>query len=173
MILRVGLGYDVHAFTADRPLVLGGVVLPGPGLAGHSDADVAAHVVADALLGAAGFDDLGTLFPASDERWRGVASLDLLREVAALLREAGWRVVNVDVVLNVEQPRLAPHVAEMRRNLSGALDAARATDDVPITVKPKRGEGIGLVGRSEGIQGWAVALLQRADEPVPAAESGP
>jgi len=151
--LRVGLGYDVHALGADRPLVLGGVTVEGPGLAGHSDADVVAHAVADALLGAAGLPDLGTLFPAGDERYRDADSLDLLRRVAEQVATAGWSVTNVDAVVSAEAPRLAPHVAAMAANLGGAVGA-------PVGVKPKRGEGVGAVGRGEAIAVWAVALLE-------------
>jgi len=156
---RVGLGFDVHPFVgtapdADRPLVLGGVTIDGaPGLAGHSDADVVVHAVADALLGAAGLPDLGTLFPASDERYRGAPSIELLRDVLARVSDAGWRVGNVDVVVAAEQPKLAPHIDAMRANLETALGA-------PASVKPKHAEGVGAVGRGEGIATWAVALLE-------------
>jgi 2-C-methyl-D-erythritol 2,4-cyclodiphosphate synthase len=155
---RVGLGYDIHPFTDPdaeaRPLVLGGVTLDGPGLAGHSDADAVCHAVADALLGPAGLPDLGELFPASDERYRGASSVGLLRDVAVRVAAAGWSVVNVDVVIAAEQPRLAPHLSAMAANLRDALDGAF------VSVKPKRGEGIGAVGRGEGIACWAVALLE-------------
>jgi 2-C-methyl-D-erythritol 2,4-cyclodiphosphate synthase len=154
MSIRVGLGFDVHAFGGDGPLVLGGVTIPdGPGLVGHSDADVVAHAVADALLGAAGLPDLGTLFPASDEQYRGVSSIVLLRDVAASVHAASWHVTNVDVVVAAEQPRLAPHVADMSALLSAAVDGV-------VSVKPKHTEGVGAVGRGEGIAAWAVALLQ-------------
>jgi 2-C-methyl-D-erythritol 2,4-cyclodiphosphate synthase len=153
MSLRVGLGYDIHALGADRPLVLGGVVVGGPGLLGHSDADVVAHAVADALLGAAGLPDLGTIFPAADEQYRDADSLDLLRRVVERVGTAGWSVTNVDVVVSAEAPRLAPHVATMAANLGAAVDG-------PVNVKAKRGEGVGTVGRGEAIAAWAVALLQ-------------
>lgn len=156
--LRIGLGFDVHAFGGDGPLVLGGVTIPdGPGLVGHSDADVVAHAVADALLGAAGMPDLGTLFPASDEQYRGVGSVGLLRDVAARISDAGWAVANVDVVVAAEQPPLSAHVAEMAACLGEVVDA-------PVSVKPKRTEGVGAVGRGEGIAAWAVVLLD-AREP--------
>src|ERR1700748_1338991 len=113
-MIRVGLGYDVHPFgDAARPLVLGGVTIDGRGLAGHSDADAVAHAVADALLGPAGLPDLGTLFPASDERYRDASSMDLLRQVCTRVSDAGWQVVNVDVVIAAEEPRLAPHLDAM------------------------------------------------------------
>jgi 2-C-methyl-D-erythritol 2,4-cyclodiphosphate synthase len=163
MTTRVGLGFDVHALGGDRPLVLGGVELPGPGLQGHSDADVVAHAVADALLGAAALGDLGTMFPDSDDRYRGANSLDLLKTVVEKVRDAGWQVENVDVVVAAEQPRLAPHVAAMAANLTQAMAAvaAPAGDDTLVSVKPKRAEGLGAIGRGEGIASWAVALLAR------------
>jgi 2-C-methyl-D-erythritol 2,4-cyclodiphosphate synthase len=150
------MGYDVHPFGDDdaRPLVLGGVTIEGRGLAGHSDADAVCHAVADALLGPAGLPDLGSLFPASDDAYRGVSSLDLLRDVVARVAEAGWSVGNVDVVVNAEQPRLAPHLEAMADNLRRVLGGAH------VSITPKRGEGIGTVGRAEGIQCWAVVLLE-------------
>jgi 2-C-methyl-D-erythritol 2,4-cyclodiphosphate synthase len=170
MTQRIGLGYDVHPFDAGRPLVLGGVTLPSPGLAGHSDADLAAHAVADALLSAGGLPDLGTLYPATDDRWRGIASLELVRDVAERLAADGWHVLNVDLVLNAETPRLAPHLDAMRANVAAALAAVcePGAESVPVTITPKRGEGIGMVGRNEGMQGWAVVLLERSP---PGAES--
>jgi 2-C-methyl-D-erythritol 2,4-cyclodiphosphate synthase len=162
MTIRVGLGYDVHAFvagddSAQRTLVLAGVSLEGRGLAGHSDADAVAHAVADALLGPAGLPDLGTLFPASDDQYRDASSLELLRQVCTRVIEAGWQVVNVDVVIAAETPRLAPHLDDMVRNLVGILGP-----ETFVSIKPKRGEGIGAIGRSEGIAVWAVALLERS-----------
>jgi len=156
--LRVGLGYDVHALGADRPLILGGVRVDGPGLLGHSDADVVAHTVADALLGAAGLPDLGTLFPADDERYRDADSLPLLGDVAARVAASGWSITNVDVVVSAEAPRLAPHLAAMGEVLTGVVGA-------PVSVKAKRGEGVGAVGRGEAIAAWAVALLETAEVP--------
>lgn len=157
MSIRVGLGFDVHAFGGDGPLVLGGVTIPdAPGLVGHSDADVVTHAVADALLGAAGLPDLGTLFPASDEQFRGVSSFVLLRDVAASVHAAGWHVANVDVVVAAERPRLAPHIADMSALLSATVDGV-------VSVKPKHTEGVGAVGRGEGIAAWAVALLQAGE----------
>jgi len=153
---RVGLGYDVHPFADDptRPLVMGGVTVEGPGLAGHSDADVVAHAVADALLGPAGLPDLGTLFPASDEQHRGASSMRLLADVVARVVAAGWSIVNVDVVVAAERPALAPHVDAIAASVSTTVGGAF------VSVKPKRGEGIGTIGRGEGIACWAVALLE-------------
>ena len=163
MRTRVGLGYDVHAFGGEGPLVLGGVVLEGTGLVGHSDADAVAHAVADAVLGGSDLPDLGTLFPADDEKWRGASSIELLRDVAQRVHAAGWWVANVDVVVAAEQPRLAPHVDAMAANLIDALQAAAEPmgEGIRVRVKPKRGEGVGAIGRSEGIAVWAVALLDR------------
>lgn len=161
MTPRVGLGYDVHPFGTDRPLVLGGVTIEGPGLAGHSDGDAVTHAVADALLGAAGLPDLGTLFPADDERYRGVRSTHLLGEVATRVREAGWELGNVDVVVAAEVPRLGPHVDAMAATLTDVLGPVRAAGATgpAVVVRPKFGEGIGAVGRREGIAVWAIALL--------------
>lgn len=156
---RVGFGFDVHAFSDDpeRPLVLGGVTLDGgPGLAGHSDADVVAHAVADALLGPAGLGDLGSLFPDTDPKWQGADSLRLLAAVVQLIRDTGWSVANVDCAVVAEAPRLAPHREEMQRRLTEVVGA-------PVTVKPKRAEGLGALGRREGIACHAVALIQRAE----------
>jgi 2-C-methyl-D-erythritol 2,4-cyclodiphosphate synthase len=160
----VGLGYDVHPFGGDGPLVLGGVVIEGAqGLVGHSDADAVTHAVADAVLSAAGLDDLGTLFASDDDQWRGASSIELLRDVAQRVHTAGWWVGNVDVVVAAEQPRLAPHVEAMAANLVAALRAAAEPmgEGIFVRVKPKRGEGIGAIGRAEGIAVWAVALLDR------------
>ena len=163
-MIRVGLGFDVHPFGGDGPLVLGGVEVDGPGLRGHSDADVVVHAVADSLLGPVGLPDLGSLFPASDDQYRGIASMDLLREVAARVHGERWWVVNVDVVVAAEQPRLAPHLAGMQTNMADALEAVRRPmgPGVHVSVTPKRGEGLGFVGRTEGIAAWAVALLELA-----------
>ena len=162
---RVGLGFDVHPFGDRGTLVLGGVELEGPALAGHSDADAVAHAVADALLGAAGLPDLGTLFPADDERYRDVSSIGLLRDVAARVAAAGWQLVNVDVVLAAERPALAAHVPAMTSNLSRALVALFPEPGAQglVSVKPKRGEGLGAIGRAEGIAVWAVALLDTVE----------
>jgi 2-C-methyl-D-erythritol 2,4-cyclodiphosphate synthase len=162
--IRVGLGFDVHPFGADRPLVLGGVMIPdAPGLAGHSDADAVAHAVADALLSAAGLTDLGTRYPAVDDVHRNAASVGFLVEIAGELAASGWTIANVGVVIAAEQPRLAPHVDAIAAGVAVALDAMRdpADDAVPVSVTPKRGEGLGAIGRAEGIAVWATALIQR------------
>lgn len=150
MAPRVGVGYDAHRFAEGRRLVLGGVEVDHPlGLEGHSDADVIAHAITDAVLGAAGLGDLGTHFPPDDERWRDADSLDLLRTVVGQLR---GRILNVDATAICEEPRLGPHRAEMERVLAEAI-GARAS------VKATTNEGMGAIGRGEGIACIAVALV--------------
>lgn len=155
---RVGMGFDVHPFSddAERPMVLGGVRFPGPGLAGHSDADVIAHACADALLGAAGLGDIGSHFPDTDDRFAGADSIELLRAVADEVRAAGWLVANVDCSVVCDRPKIAPNRTEMQARLSDAVGG-------PVTVKGKRPEGLGALGRGEGAACWAVALLERED----------
>ena len=162
-MIRVGLGYDVHAFGADGMLVIGGVtVADAPRLVGHSDADVVAHAVADSLLGPTGLPDLGELFPASDPTYAGASSMVLLAEVAAKVAAAGWWVANVDVVIAAERPRLGPHIGAMGANVIAALASAqeRMGSGIHVAIRPKHGEGLGFVGRAEGIAAWAVALLE-------------
>lgn len=157
---RVGQGFDVHRFSDDpaRRLVLGGVEFVGePGLVGHSDADAVAHAVADALLGAGGLDDIGQQFPDTDPRWTGADSVELLRHVVALLAAEGWAVGNVDCSVICERPKLAPHRAEMQRRLAAVVGA-------PVTVKGRRAEGLGAIGRVEGVACFAVALIHQARE---------
>ena len=154
--MRVGLGFDVHRFTDDpnRPLVLGGVRFEGErGLDGHSDADAIAHACADALFGAAGLGDIGDHFPDSDPEWRDADSVDLLARATASLRNAGWRTVNIDCSVVCATPRLAPRRVEMQTRLSAAVGA-------PVTVKGRSPEGVGALGRDEGIACWAVALIE-------------
>ena len=154
---RVGLGFDSHAFDPGRPLVLGGVVISGsPGLSGHSDADVLSHAIADALLGAGRLGDLGTMFPA-DDRWRGASSLDILGVVATALRDEGVRIENVDATVIAQSPRLEPHRAEMGSSIAGALGVAAAE----VSVKATTTDGLGFIGRAEGIAALAVALVDR------------
>jgi 2-C-methyl-D-erythritol 2,4-cyclodiphosphate synthase len=158
MNVRVGHGFDVHAFSDDpaRPLVLGGCVFEDAvGLAGHSDADVVAHACAEALLGAAGLGDLGEHFPDTDSRWAGADSLRLLTAVAGMVRAAGWAVGNVDCSVVCEEPKLAPRRAEMQERLSACVGA-------PVSVKGRRAEGLGALGRGEGIACFAVAVVTSA-----------
>jgi 2-C-methyl-D-erythritol 2,4-cyclodiphosphate synthase len=153
--MRVGLGFDVHPFSDDpaRVLVLGGVRFEGErALQGHSDADVIAHACADALLGAAGLGDIGEHFPDTDPQWRGASSVDLLARAADAVRASGAQPVNVDCSVVCETPKLAPHRAAMQERLSAAAGA-------PVTIKGRRPEALGALGRGEGIACWAVALI--------------
>lgn len=153
MIPRVGQGFDIHPFSSDpqRRLILAGVVLPGPGLAGHSDADVVAHAVADALLGAAGLGDIGSHFPDTDPAFAGVDSMELLARVV-LSVTASFEIGNVDATVILEAPKIAPHREEMQRRLADVVGA-------PVSLKAKRGEGLGAIGRQEGVACLAVALV--------------
>jgi 2-C-methyl-D-erythritol 2,4-cyclodiphosphate synthase len=158
--LRVGIGVDAHALVAGVPLVLGGVAFPDEpaGLAGHSDGDVIAHALIDAVLGAAGLGDIGTLFPSGEERWKGSSSLDLLRHSYGEARAAGWQLVNADCVLVGERPRLLPVRDEMRRRLAAAMNV----DPELVTVRATTTDGLGFTGRGEGLAAQAVALVRRA-----------
>ncbi|OFX26925.1 MAG: hypothetical protein A2Z07_04685 [Armatimonadetes bacterium RBG_16_67_12] len=157
--VRVGTGYDVHRLAPDRPLVLGGVPIPHPrGLDGHSDADVLTHAIMDALLGAAGERDIGYHFPSTDPAYKGAGSLRLLAVIVERLRAAGWSVANVDAVVLAEAPRLEPHVETMRSRLASVLGIVPGR----VGIKATTGEGLGPVGRGEGIAAHAVALLSRA-----------
>ena len=154
--LRVGQGYDIHRLVVGRPLVLAGVTLPWDlGLEGHSDGDAVCHALIDALLGAAGMGDIGGHFPSSDERWKGVSSLELLTEVAGRLRAAGFAIGNVDVTVVLEVPRLGPYREEMASRLAGAL----GVDPGAVGLKAKTADGIGAEGAGEAISAYAVALV--------------
>jgi 2-C-methyl-D-erythritol 2,4-cyclodiphosphate synthase len=155
---RVGTGFDAHALEEGVPLVLGGVLIDHPsGLAGHSDGDVLAHALTDALLGAAGLADIGALFPSDDPALRGAGSLELLAEAWAQIRVNGWQLANADVVLVGERPRLSPHREEMRQRLAAALDV----DPELVAVRATTTDGLGFTGRGEGLAAQAVALLVR------------
>ena len=156
--VRVGTGIDAHAFAEGVPLVLGGVRIEHPrGLAGHSDGDVLAHALTDALLGAAGMEDIGALFSSDDDGLAGVDSIELLSEAWRRVREAGWELVNADVVLVGEEPRLAPHRDAMRARLAGAL----GVEPGRMAVRATTTDGLGFTGRREGLAAQAVALLRR------------
>ncbi len=160
--LRVGVGFDAHRFASDRPLVLGGLLLrENDGLAGHSDADVLTHAVVDALLGAAGLDDIGALFPDSDPAYAGADSIGLLASVTRLVREQGWEPVNVDAVVICEQPRVAPHRDAMRARMAAAM----GVEVERVTLRGTTTEGMGFPGRGEGIAVQAVALVRAAGGP--------
>jgi 2-C-methyl-D-erythritol 2,4-cyclodiphosphate synthase len=153
---RVGIGVDAHALAEGVPLVLGGVALEHPrGLAGHSDGDVLAHALTDALLGAAGLGDIGSLFPSDDERYRGADSIELLREAYGQVRAAGWTLVNADCVLVGEQPKISPQRERMRARLSEAVGGGE------VNVRATTTDHLGFTGRGEGLAAHAVALLER------------
>ncbi|MCI0490448.1 MAG: 2-C-methyl-D-erythritol 2,4-cyclodiphosphate synthase [Blastocatellia bacterium] len=155
---RIGTGYDIHPLVEGRPLVLGGVEIPfEKGLLGHSDSDVLAHAIADALLGAAALGDLGTHFPDTDPRYKGISSLEILARVVELIGERGLLVANIDSVILAERPRLAPHIPEMRRRLASALKI----DIERVSVKAKTNEGLDAIGRGEAMAAQAVALLRK------------
>ena len=156
--LRIGIGYDVHAFAEGRALVLGGVEVPNErGLLGHSDADVLVHALMDAILGALREGDIGKLFPDTDPAYAGISSIDLLARVAARVRERGFRLVDADTVLVLERPRIAPYRDEMRGRIASAL----GVDVACVGVKATTTEGLGFEGRSEGVGAQAVVLLER------------
>ena len=159
--MRIGHGYDVHRLVEGRPLVLGGVTVPWKlGLLGHSDADVLTHAVMDALLGAAGLGDIGRHFPDHDPAYRGISSITLLRQVAALLRERQLAVGNVDATIVAQQPKLAPYLAGMRRNLAVCL----GVPEDRINLKATTEEGLGFTGTGQGIAAHAVALLKEPED---------
>lgn len=159
--IRVGTGYDVHAFAPPeegRPLIVGGVVIPySRGLAGHSDADVLIHAVVDALLGAAALGDIGTYFPSSDPRWHNASSSEFLAHSVALLHERGWQIANMDATVVTERPRMTPHVPAMRAHLASMMGVAEER----VSVKAKTTDGLGFTGRGEGMACHAVALIAR------------
>ena len=158
--LRIGLGVDAHAFSDGVPLVLGGVAIESPrGLAGHSDGDVIAHALIDALLGGAGLGDIGSLFPPGEPEWEGASSLELLRRAAAQVHEAGWELVNADCVLIGEEPRIASLREQMRERLAEAVGA----DAERINVRATTTDKLGFTGRGQGLAAQAVALVRPAD----------
>jgi 2-C-methyl-D-erythritol 2,4-cyclodiphosphate synthase len=156
---RVGIGYDCHRLVEGRRLILGGLEIPyerGP--LGHSDADVLTHALMDALLGAAGLGDIGRHFPDSDPRYKGADSVDLLKKVLALLEKEGFESVNADITVMAEQPKISPHAAHMAANLEKA-----GLPEGSVSIKATRGEGMGFIGREEGIAAMAVVLIRRRD----------
>lgn len=158
--IRVGTGYDVHAFAEGRPLVLGGVTIPHErGLQGHSDADVLSHAVGDAMLGAAGLGDIGIHFPDDDARYRGISSLVLLQRIVDALGESGYTVTNVDATVVAERPKLSPYVQQMRSRIGEAL----GLQEDRVSIKATTSEKLGFTGREEGIAAHAVVLIRSAD----------
>ncbi len=156
--MRVGIGYDSHRFADRRKLILGGVTIPHlQGLTGHSDADVVAHALTDAVLGAAGLGDIGTMFPPTDPQWRDANSLELLKQAYLRAVEAGLNFVSADITVILERPKLAPFIEAMREKLAAALVTSVST----VSVKAKTNEGMGWIGRGEGVAVIAVALLDK------------
>jgi 2-C-methyl-D-erythritol 2,4-cyclodiphosphate synthase len=157
-MIRCGIGYDVHRLAKGRKLILGGVEIPhARGLEGHSDADVLSHAIADALLGAIGAGDIGQHFPNTDESIRGIASIEILKRVGAILAQAKTRAVNIDATVIAEAPRITPHVAAMRTKIAAALELAESN----VSIKATTNEGLGTIGRGEGIAAMAVATVEQ------------
>ena len=158
MDFRIGQGYDVHALAEGLPMWLGGVRIPSEtGFVAHSDGDVALHALCDALLGALAIGDIGHLFPDTDDRWKGADSKELLAAVLARPEFAGWQVVNADITIALQAPKLAPHIAEMRRTIAGILGIGVDR----VSVKATTTERLGFVGRKEGCEVWAIVLITR------------
>lgn len=154
--MRIGTGYDVHRLKEGRPLIIGGVDIPfEKGLDGHSDADVLVHAVMDALLGAAAMPDIGKLFPDNDEAYKGADSIKLLQHVGSLLREAGWKIVNIDSTIIAQAPKMAPHIEDMRKNIAKALEIEVSQVNVKATTE----EHLGFTGSGEGIAAQAAVLI--------------
>jgi 2-C-methyl-D-erythritol 2,4-cyclodiphosphate synthase len=155
--MRIGHGFDAHAFADDRPLMLGGVRIPHPrGLAGHSDGDALLHAIIDAMLGAAALGDIGGMFPPSDDEWKDAASLDLLARARERTAAAGQRIANLDATIVAQEPRLAPHIDAMREAIATALKL----DVTLVSVKATTSDGLGFTGRGEGIAAFSVVLLE-------------
>lgn len=158
--MRIGMGFDVHGFAVNRPLVLGGVAIPySKGLAGHSDADVLAHALMDAILGAMRAGDIGEHFPDTDPAYKGSDSMQLLAAVVKMMRDGGWELVDADCVLALEEPKVAPYRDAMRSNLAAWL----GVDVSSVGLKATTTEGLGFTGRREGVAAWAVVLLRRTE----------
>ena len=154
--MRIGQSKDIHKLVEGRDLIIGGVKIPyEKGLLGHSDADVLLHAIIESLIGAMGLKDIGTHFPDTDPRYKGISSLLLLDETYKMLQEHGFEVVNIDSLINIEKPKMAPHIDQMRKNIAEHLHC----DESRINVKATRGEGIGFVGRGEGAIAYAVCLI--------------
>ncbi len=157
-MIRCGIGYDVHRLTEDRQLILGGVEIPhARGLEGHSDADVLSHAIADALLGAIGAGDIGQHFPNTDESIRNISSIEILKRVSTILSAKKGRAINIDATIIAEAPKISPHVAAMRKKIASAIGAAESS----ISIKATTNEGLGTIGRGEGIAAMAVATVEQ------------
>ncbi len=158
--MRIGQSTDIHRLAKERKLILGGVEIPSDlGLVGHSDADALCHAIAEAILGALALGDLGKWFPDTDPKWEGADSIKILTQVGVMMRDRGYNIGNVDSLIMIEKPKMAPHIMTMRENIARAL----ACDLDNISVKATRGEGLGFVGKSEGVQAQAVVLLVKED----------
>lgn len=156
--MRVGMGYDVHKLVENRDLILGGVKIPySLGLLGHSDADVLLHAIMDSLLGAAALGDIGKHFPDSDDRYKGISSIELLKYVGSLLKENDWLIENIDSTIIAQKPKMAPHIENMRKNISEALNI----DIGQINVKSTTEEGLGFTGEGKGISSQSICLLTK------------
>ncbi|MEY3678757.1 MAG: hypothetical protein RI924_898 [Bacteroidota bacterium] len=158
MKIRVGFGFDVHQLVKDHPFVLGGVQLEHPsGAYGHSDADVLVHAICDAILGAANLRDIGFHFSNTDERWRGVNSLILLKECVRLIGEKGWKLGNIDAMICLEAPKINPHIPEMKKRIAEAI----AMEEEDLSIKATTNEQMGFIGRQEGLVAYAVCLIEK------------
>lgn len=159
--MRIGFGYDIHRLVSGKKLILGGVKIPfEKGLSGHSDADVLLHAISDALLGAMGLGDLGKHFPDTDEQYKGISSIFILRGVLILLREKGYHLISIDSTVVTEEPLLAPYIEKMKETIAGEI----GTKGVGINIKAKRNEGLGSIGRGEGIAAYAVCLIKKSSK---------
>lgn len=160
-MMRIGFGYDIHRLVSGKKLILGGVKIPfEKGLSGHSDADVLLHAISDALLGAMGLGDLGKHFPDTDEQYKGISSIFILRRVLILLHEKGYHLISIDSTVVTEEPLLAPYIEKMKETIVGEI----GTEGVDINIKAKRNEGLGSIGRGEGIAAYAVCLIKKSSE---------
>ena len=161
--MRVGIGYDAHQLTTGRPFILGGVDIPfEKGLKGWSDADVVVHAIMDALLGAAALGDIGNHFPPHDPAYKGISSITLLNRVGGLLKAQGWRIGNVDATIIAERPLLRPYISQMKQNIGQALSLSESQ----VGIKATTNEGLGFIGREEGIAAYAVVLIGKLDENI-------
>jgi 2-C-methyl-D-erythritol 2,4-cyclodiphosphate synthase len=155
--MRIGMGYDIHQLVSGRKLVLGGLTIPfEKGLLGHSDADVLVHAVCDALLGAAGLGDIGIHFPDTDPKFKGIYSMELLSRTYAMVREKGFSIINADATVFAEAPKLSPHRTEMEKNIARTLE----TEPDRINIKATTGEGLGMIGKGEGISAMCMVLIE-------------
>lgn len=162
-MIRIGQSTDIHPLVTGRPMILGGVIIESPvGLMGHSDADALVHAVAEAILGALALGDLGKYFPDTDEHYRNMDSIKILTQVVALMQEKHYHIVNIDSMILLEKPKLAPYIDQMRANIAGALQ----TSIDNVSIKATRGEKLGFIGRQEGVVAQAVVLIERKEESI-------